>query len=283
MRRALAIAALLLLAAHPAGAVPAQDRFFLTSDNVRLHYLEAGQGRTVVLVPGWSMPAWIFQRQIDDLARSYHVIAFDPRGQGDSTIPPTGYDQTRRGQDIGDLLATLGPAPPIVVAWSLGVLDTLAYIHTSGDARLAGLILVDNSVGEEPPPPPPKQPMKPGPKLPREVMMRNFVKGMFARPQPQPWLDRLTATALRLPQRAADALLAYPVPRSFWKEAVYATQKPLLYLVRPKFEGQAQNLAAHHPTAETLVWRDVGHALFVDEPARFNALIRDFIARRLAR
>src|SRR5882672_10071666 len=73
----------LLPVALRAEAAPgaAQDRFFTTSDKVRLHYIEAGRGRTVVLVPGWSMPAWIFERQIADLARTYRVIAFDPRGQ----------------------------------------------------------------------------------------------------------------------------------------------------------------------------------------------------------
>ncbi len=103
---------------------------------------------------------------------------------------------------------------------------------------------------------------------------------MFQHPPPQPWLDRLeTATTLRL-LPAANALLAYPVPRSYWKEALYATSRPVLYLVRPKFAGQAGNVAARHPTAETAVWQDVGHALFVDQAGRFNATLRDFLTRR---
>ncbi len=275
------LAALCLLTA-PAGAAPpgrTQDRYFQTSDNIRLHYVEAGHGRTIVLVPGWTMPAWIWQRQIDDLSRTYHVVAFDPRGQGDSAIPAAGYEPHRRGADIGDLLGTLGPEKPVIVAWSLGVLDTLALVHDTGDSALAGLVLVDNSIGEDPPPV--ASPAKPGPKPPRDVMMRNFVHSMFAHKQPQPWLDRLTAAALRTPQAAANALLAYPVPRTFWKEAVYATAKPVLYIVRDKFAGQAGNLQAHHPAAETVVLHNVGHALFVDDAARFNAMLRDFIARRV--
>ncbi len=262
-----------------APAVAGQDRFFETSDHVRLHYIEAGRGRPIVLVPGWTMPAWIWQQQIDDLARSYRVIALDPRGQGDSAIPAAGYEPHRRGADIGELLAQLGPEKPLVVAWSLGVLDTLAHVHDKGDAAIAGLVLVDNSIGEDPPPV--AAPLRPGPKPPREVAMRAFVHSMFAHRQPQSWLDRLTATTLRTPSAAAAALLAYPVPRTFWKEAVYATAKPVLYIVRPKFEGQAANLAAHHPAAETAVVRDLGHALFVDDAPRFNTMLRGFIARRI--
>jgi microsomal epoxide hydrolase len=280
MRFPIAIALLLAALAACGPARAAEDRFFATSDGTRLHYLEAGHGRTILLIPGWTMPAWIFERQIEAFARHYHVVALDPRGQGDSAIPATGYEPHRRGQDIGDLVAHLGPDPVLLVGWSLGVLDALAYVHDSGDARLAGLVLVDNSVGEDPPPAAPK-PGKPGPKLSRVAEMRAFVRGMFAHPPPQPWLDRLTETCLRTPPAAAHALLAYPEPRSFWKEGVYATTKPVLYLVRPKFAGQAASLAAHHPAAETVVVQNVGHALFVDDAPGFNARLTDFIARRV--
>ena len=111
--------------------------------------------------------------------------------------------------------------------------------------------------------------------------MRNFVHGMFYRPQPADYLERLTEACLRTPLPAANALLAYPVPRSYWKEAVYATAKPVLYVVRPGFAGQAANLAAHHPGAESVVLQDVGHALFVDNPEKFDALLQDFIGRRV--
>ena len=73
------------------------------------------------------------------------------------------------------------------------------------------------------------------------------------------------------------------MPRSFWKEAVYATARPVLYLVPPRFAGQAENLRLHDANAETVVLRGVGHALFVDDPARFDALVADFIRRRVWR
>ena len=88
---------LLCLAGLPARAA---DRWLTTSDGVRLHYIEQGPGvfqpgfldaggRTIVLIPGWTMPAWIFQAQIADFARSWHVVALDPRGQGESDVAPS--------------------------------------------------------------------------------------------------------------------------------------------------------------------------------------------------
>lgn len=265
------------------GPAAAADRWFVSSDGVRLHYSDTGpaHAHTLVLVPGWTMPAWIFQAQIDAFSRQYRVIAFDPRAQGASEIAASGYEPVRRGQDIAELIRQVSGAPVLLAGWSLGVLDVLAYIHHDGDAQIAGLVLIDNSVGEDPPPPPPKHPMHKGPKLSRETMMHNFVRGMFHKPQPPAWLDQLTETCLRTPEYAAEALLAYPVPRTYWKEAVYSTLKPVLYVVTPRLAGQAENLRKHHPAAEAVVLTGPGHALFVDEAQKFDTLMDDFIRRRV--
>ena len=286
MRRAPFMLVLAVLAGlRPAWAGNAQ---FTTSDGVRLHLIEAGptNGQTIVFVPGWTMPAWIFQSQIDAFARRYHVVALDPRGQGDSEIPAAGYDYARRGRDIGDLLEALrsqpgGGRPVLLVGWSLGVLDALAYVQQAGDGRIAGMVLIDNSIGENPPPVASRAPRVRGPRLEREEYMRRFVAGMFRLSPGPAYLEQLTTTALRTPPDAAAALLNYPVPRSFWRDAVYSVRKPVLYVVRPRFAAQAANLAANDPVAETAVFETAGHALFVDEAARFNALMDGFIRRRV--
>ena len=134
---AILMACLASLPAMGGSRVAQHHRHFETSDHVRLHYIEAGRGRPIVLVPGWRMPAWIWQQQIDDLARTWRVIALDPRGQGESDVPARGYEPHRRGADIGELLGQLGPGKVLLVGWSFGVLDSLAYLHTAGDAHLA--------------------------------------------------------------------------------------------------------------------------------------------------
>jgi microsomal epoxide hydrolase len=281
------LAVLALLAWTDPGAAQSlprvQSRYFVTSDGVRLHYLEAGppNGHILLFVPGWTMPAWIWAPQIAAFSRQYHVVAFDPRGQGDSDVPDTGYTPGRRGQDIAELITHLEPVPVVIVGWSLGVLDTLAYIHTNGDALVAGLVLVDNSVGEEPPPLPVPPPAHPRPPLSHEAAMRRFVAGMFHRPQNAAYLDRLTEATLHTPEAASRALLSYPVPRTYWREAIYATHRPVLYIVRPSFEAQAQNLQARRPNTETALFSDAGHALFIDDAPRFDALLGSFVHRRI--
>jgi microsomal epoxide hydrolase len=262
-------------------ALPADvtDHFFLSSDGVRLHYLEAGppSAHTLVFVPGWTMPAWIWMPQIAAFSRRYHVVAFDPRGQGDSAVPTEGYEPVRRGRDVAELIAQVDTRPVVVVGWSLGVLDTLASIHVAGDRRLAGLILVDNSVGEDPPPIYQPVPSRRGPPPAHALSMRQFVEAMFHRPQPPAYINRLTQATLRTPEFASRLLLSYPEPRSYWKEAVYATKVPLLYIIRPRWVAQGENLVRNRPLTEMDIFNDAGHALFVDEPARFNSVTQRFL------
>jgi microsomal epoxide hydrolase len=297
-------------AAPPPAVSQTSDRYFTTTDGVRLHYVEAGDpaAPTLIFVPGWTMPAWIFGEQVASLSPRYHVVAFDPRGQGDSQVPPQGYDHLRRGRDIAELIAALssgaaaeapsiddllasgsnpaiGERPVVLIGWSLGVLDSLAYAAQFGDSRIAALVLVDNSVGEEPvpeAPPPAAAAVNHGPRpRPHYGCTRRFVAGMFVTPQDPDYIDRLTAACERTPEPAARALLSYPVPRTYWRDALYAVRRPILYIVRPRLAGQAYNLAHNHGDAESVEFSTAGHALFVDEPQRFDALVTDFLARKL--
>ena len=127
IRHLLGASALLLASLFASPARAMESAYFSTSDGVRLHVITAGSadGPVMVLVPGWTMPAWIFQAQIQEFSRRYRVVALDPRGQGDSEVAASGYGPARRGQDIADLIARMGPRPVLLVAWSLGVLDSL--------------------------------------------------------------------------------------------------------------------------------------------------------------
>ncbi|MGC8475039.1 MAG: alpha/beta fold hydrolase [Acetobacteraceae bacterium] len=272
MRRAAPLLLLLLLA-----SVPARAAMFTASDGTRLHFTVQGRpgGPTVVFIPGWLMPGWIFARTAAVLASRYRVVLFDPRGQGASAVPAGGYTAARRGQDIAELLARLGPRPVVLVAWSLGVLDTLAFLRAHADAQLAGLVLIDNSVGE---PPPPVWHPSLGPVLSHAAAVAGFVRGMFHSPQPAGFLRRLTRAALRLPASQAAALRDYAVPRDVWRRTVERVRVPLLYVVRPWLAAQAAALRAARPGTAIALFPHAGHALFIDDAPRFDAILRRFLA-----
>lgn len=287
MLRRSALSGLLLAPGLVAAGRPArgENGWMTTSDGVRLHVSDSGptSGPALVLVPGWTMPGWIFRPQEQAFTRAgYRVVVLDPRGQGSSEVPAGGYDHLRRGADIGELIDRIG-RPVVLVGWSLGVLDSLAYVQQRGDAALAGLVLIDNSVGEDPPPAPRTGARPSSPLLSREQRMRRFVRGMFRRSPGETYLAALTEASLRTPPDAAAALLSYPVPRSYWRDALYSVRRPVLYVVTPRFAAQAGNLRARHPSAEVRVFEDSGHALFVDDAAEFNDVLDDWLRRRVRR
>src|SRR5271163_3805209 len=116
-----------------------KSEFFTTSDGVKLHYLESGAGSTILFVPGWTMPANIWQPQIDYFSPNYHVVAIDPRSQGDSEKTPDGNYPGRRAQDYKELIDHLGGSPVVMVGWSLAVQESLTYVEMFGTTQLKGL------------------------------------------------------------------------------------------------------------------------------------------------
>ena len=152
--------------------------FITTSDGVKIHYIEAGRLATspsaqignpmpkdavikkgeiglsaahqfpsILFVPGWTMPAWIWQSQIDYFARDYRVVAMDPRSQGQSSQTNDGLYPAARARDIKAVVDQLHLAPVVIVAWSMAVVETMAYMDQFGTGDFAGLILVDNDAG----------------------------------------------------------------------------------------------------------------------------------------
>jgi microsomal epoxide hydrolase len=105
------------------------------------------------------------------------------------------------------------------------------------------------------------------------------VRAIFKTPRPESEATALVEGALRMRLEDSLALLSYPVPREHWRAAVHAVQAPLLYVVTPQLAEQAANLRRNRSGTETVVFENAGHALFVDEPDPFNALIEDFARR----
>jgi hypothetical protein len=102
--------------------------FVRTDDGVRLHYLEAGTGPDLLLVPGWSLPAELWRQQIEEFSQSHHLVAVDHHGQGLSDKPTHGYRIARlahpRHRDSRPLGCQLG-RPFHGMRRSLGVLGAL--------------------------------------------------------------------------------------------------------------------------------------------------------------
>src|SRR4029450_10703079 len=120
-------------------------------DGVSLRVIEAGKpgdAPALVFIPGWSTGGDIWRHQIDTFAKTYRVITFDPRSQGESTKTTSGNTPEIRAKDLHTLLEHVGTKHPILIGWSQGVQDVAAYVERYGTKDLAGIVLVDAAVSD---------------------------------------------------------------------------------------------------------------------------------------
>ncbi|HEX6881417.1 MAG TPA: alpha/beta hydrolase, partial [Terriglobales bacterium] len=123
---------LAVLFATPLFAQSPKSAFFTTSDGIKIHYLESGSGRPIVFIPGWTMPAWIWEKQIAEFSKKYHVVAVDPRSQGESDKPTYGHLPETRARDYKELVDHLKLKQPVLVGWSMGCGELMKYAEQFG-------------------------------------------------------------------------------------------------------------------------------------------------------
>jgi microsomal epoxide hydrolase len=290
MKRFKRLACVLSIALWPTLGLAASvhHHTFTTSDGVRLHYIEAGRGdKTIVLIPGWLMPAAVFEKQFEALSSSYRVLALDPRSQGLSEVTTLSHAPKRRIQDIAEFVKTTKVGDFVLAGWSLGVLESLDYIAHYNPKGLRGLILIDNSVGEGKPPAGRRSnfaqtmndPVK------REQYMRTFSRDIYRQTPPPLLAQAVLDSALQAAPEVAIQLLNQPYPRTYWSETLQKQHVPVLFAIRPWLKEQGDALQKKRaPELITIAMFDkAGHALFVDEPENFNQAVLKFSQQAFAR
>jgi microsomal epoxide hydrolase len=275
---------LLLVAWGAACATAAETRSgtFTTSDGVKLHYLEAGKGPAIVFVPGWTMPAWIWENQIQHFSEHYHVIALDPRSQGESEKAPEGNYMERRAKDIQELIENRKLAPVVLVGWSLAVPELLSYAEQFGGGNVRGYVLVDGITWE-------KRDMEfVGAMLGmyqqlhanRQPFTERFVRSMYKKPQSEEYIARVIAASLLMPTDSAVAASLSSISRADWRPAMAKLDRPVLVMCETAIQAMtADPIKKNVPTAQVEPFADAGHALFVDDAEKFNNVLEEFVKK----
>jgi len=272
---------------------------FKTSDGLRLSFLDSGspggglrprdpglndtpsESPALVLIPGWLMPAEVFLHQLSEFTRDHRVVVLDPRSQGQSALhasTPSERLARDRARDIHELIEHLGLGDLVLIGWSLGVLECLDCIRLHGVKRLRGLVLIDNSVGEGPAPPA-RSSRRPKTTAEFDAYIEGFVQAMIRHREDEPIAHAVRQSALRLRRTPARAfeILGKPWPRETYRDAVYEVRQPVWYAITPRYREQGERLTEYHPRVSVTLYEDATHAIFIDQPVRFNADLRAFL------
>jgi len=259
-----------------------------TSDGVRLHYTDDGDGPPVVLIAGFCAPAesWEFQRRAL-LGEGYRVLALDRRSHGRSESPAYGQRIARHSKDLHDFLAALRLEDVVLVGGSMGGSTIWAYCDLFGAERLGAVVTVDQT-----------------PKMVNDDTWPYGFYGLAAqnvgtffdagipdtgrglRTNRLAGLNRVVEALGGMPPFADPATperraLLQDHAEKDWRDVIGRMSVPGLFLAGRQSQfwpcEHATAAAGSNPLARAVVLDDCGHAANLDQPDRTNAAILEFL------
>ncbi len=250
------------------------------TNGINIHYTRTGGNKPpLILLHGLMTNGACWTDLAHALEKEYDVIMPDARGHGKSSVPDFGYRYEDHANDAAGLINALRLPPPILLGHSMGGM-TAAVVASRKPNLLRGLILAD--------------PTFLSPKVQREVrdsdvadQHRRILKMSF---------DEVVAEAqTRHPNRSSEtvelfararlqtSMSAFDIltpPNPDYKQLVSEIDVPSLLVYGNK--GVVSSVAAEelqrlNPGLQVEQIREAGHALHLDQPERFTAVVKSFL------
>jgi len=294
-------AALLLTAACFAGnafSAGTTEGYFTTNDGTRLHYIAAGSGKPLVMIPGWSQTAAQFRDQVAGLSDRYRVIAIDMRGHGESDKPDHGYRIQRLSADVHEFLTANGLTNVTLAGHSMGCSVIWGYWEQYGRDRLAKLILIDqmpmitgNPIWSD------KEKEDAGAILHKESLYsvtnalagpegvkttEGFITGMFTKQYPRDEVAWVIQQNLKMP-RAYAARLLYDHATNDWRDVIPLINIPTLVVGgKASLVGWKSQvwIGSQIPGSRVEIFEENeggNHFMFMENPEKFNRIVKEFM------
>jgi len=283
--------------ASSAIAADTKEGFFTTNDGTRLHYIEAGTGKPLVMIPGWSQTAAQFRAQLAGLSDRYRVIAIDMRGHGESDKPDHGYRIQRLSADVHEFLAANGLTNVTLAGHSMGCSVIWGYWELYGKDRLAKLILIDqmpmittNPIWSE------QEKIDAGAILDKESLYsvtnslagpdgvkttEGFITGMFNKDYSRDELAWVIKQNLKMPREYAARLL-YDHATNDWRDVIPRINIPTLVVGgKASLVGWRSQvwIGSQIPGSRTEIFEENeggNHFMFMENPEKFNRIVKEF-------
>jgi non-heme chloroperoxidase len=276
--------------AHAQSAdVSVQDGYATVESGIRIHYLEAGSGGSLpalILIPGWRLPAFLWNEQLQRFSKLTRVIAIDPRSQGESTKTTDGNTPESRAKDLYGVLRELHVSRCILVGWSQGAQDVAAYVQQFGPENLAGVIFVDSPVSLGP------AEIESHKEFARIILSgissyaahpveysEGMVKSLFKKPHPDLDMPNIVKSTMQTPTDTGIAMLVSDIFGVDRRPPLAKLNKPALVIASsasPLLDVQKQ-MAAIILGSKLVVIEGAGHAVFIDEPEKFDEALEAFL------
>ena len=120
-----------------------KENFFKTSDGVWLYLEISGEGKPLLLLPGFGESTTMWRHSVPVFSERYQVINLDLRGHGRSMKAPGTNRQERMAQDIRELIDYLELQDVLLIGHSLG--GAVAAYEFTRRARESGRSVVTSN------------------------------------------------------------------------------------------------------------------------------------------
>lgn len=268
-----------------------ESKYCTVAPGVELHYLEKGEGKPLVFIPGLTFSGEIFKAQLEYFSKNYRVIAIDPRGQGLSAKTVDGNDYLQHGRDVAALIDALGLNDLVLIGWSTGNLEVWSYIQQFGKEKLRGAVTIDMS----------PLPLSPDPKWWTEGTMeelsavatqcltspegsreffREYAEETMIQHQMQPDEEEyLLDISGKTPYWIGKALFCDAIFSNFLETAKdVGANMPSLMFIAEHWQDVAKPFVEQQlPGYEICVMG--GHLMFYEYPEKWNARLEEFLNR----
>lgn len=253
---------------------------------VELYYECYGEGAPIVLVHPMATNHYLWTHQIFALARQHRVIAVDLRGHGRSSKPARGYAIAEMAADVLAVLDAEGVASAVLVGNSIGGMVAL-QTTLDAPARVRATVVVSSGTNlAAGAPPGAAQALLDDFEGVILAMLGGAISPATRRDRPEVF-DTIAALYNLRDNVTREVFLACgsdPGGVFRWdiRGRLAEIVGPTLVLAgaddRTMPAEVTRRLAEAIPGARFELVPEVGHFLPIEQPARFNAILREFLA-----
>jgi microsomal epoxide hydrolase len=234
----------------------------------------------IVFIPGWTLTASLWDQELRTFSATRLALAVDSRSQGESTVALSGNTPERRATDLHQLITNLHISAFVVVGWSQGAQDVAAYIQQFGTDSLAGVVFVDSPVSYGP------VEVEVHKEFSKIILSRlalydsnpqeyceGLVRSIFRKQHPDLDIQHVIDESKKTPTSIGIAMLISDIFGVDRRPALKKIDRPALVIASaesPLLDVQKE-MAEAIPGARWVTVQDAGHALFIDQPEKFDA------------
>jgi pimeloyl-ACP methyl ester carboxylesterase len=256
-----------------------------------IHHVIAGpMTRPVVFVHGFGCSLTDWDSQVAHLSPGHRTIAVDLRGHGGSPGSAADCSIERYGADVAELMRALSLPPAVLVGHSMGC-RVVTEAALQAPAHTAGVVLIDGSQFAAAM----EATLKATFTQPDgfAIMVEGIFRQMFHAKADRAVADAVVARARRLPREVGETLMLDMQRYDTWRlTASYGCLRVPVMAIQTTFSNEKRErrslqagqtspylemLRGAVPSARIEVIEETGHFPQLEEPARTNALLDDFV------